>query len=103
MKEFNFKKEPAIERGNTYSVCLRGARRFAKRKSIPLKYNGKEIGWARISLCKQFRFCDIMPFDCEWNYDPSARTFEGLQDAMYRAYSEFDTNEIVTLVFFTVL
>jgi len=103
MEEFNFKKEPAIEKGNTYSVCLRGARRLDTVKIMPLKFNGVLIGQSQVSRCKQFRFTDISEFDCLDNYDPSARTFEDLKNAMYNGYEEFDTSEIVTLVYFTVL
>ncbi len=108
MTPLRFKKEVEFEKGKTYSVCLRGARRYETNDEFDLSLytpecweKPKEI--ANIVSQKQLRFSDMGNRHCLDNYDNSAQSWEGLLEAMNNIYSDFEMNEIVTLLRFEVV
>ena len=46
------------------------------------------------------KFSDIKDYDLYHEHDKSCRTVKGLLRAMKNTYSDFDINELVTLVYF---
>lgn len=106
METLNFKQKVDFKQGKVYSVCLRGARRYSKGADFDLYLYSKdaenpEIG--NIVSQKQFRFCDLKESHCVDNYDDSAKTIDGLKDAMNNCYDDFELNEIVTILRFVVV
>lgn len=106
METLNFKQVVNFKKGESYSVCLRGARRYSKGADFDLYLYSKnaekpEIG--NIVSQKQFRFCDLNDSHCSDNYDIKAKTINGLTDAMNNCYDDFELNEIVTLLRFDVV
>ena len=105
METLNFKLKANFEKDGIYSVCLRGARRYAKCDDFDLYLyaNGSESPeLANIVSQKQFRFCDLNNNHCRDNYEVSARTVEGLKIAMDKVYDDFEVAEIVTILQFKV-
>lgn len=111
MKILNLKKEAEFKSGETYSICLRGARRGEISTPSDLeictpstKENPK---LANIKSQNQYRFSDLKDSDCVDNYDESARTLTGLHRAMKNAYDAFgdpfEEREIVTILRFIML
>lgn len=107
MEKLTFKKEVEFEKGKTYSVCLRGARRYSTSDEFHLSLytpahweNPKEI--ANIVSQQQFKFEDLKPEDFHDNYDPTARNHDGLLAAMDNVYGFFSHREIVTILRFEI-
>lgn len=105
MKSLYFDRK--FEKG-TYSVVLRGARNYSTEKQTDLElwtrldnYQHPQI--ANVASQKYFRFCDLKEHHCLDNYNPDAQTLEGLKAAMNLHYQDFEQEEIVTLLRFTVL
>lgn len=108
MNPLHFKKEIDFVRGRTYSVCLRGARRYDHGEFDLSLYtpssDEKPKELADIVSQQQFRFSDVSLAQCIDNYDDTAQTTEGLWMAMLNAYGEgFNDNEIVTILRFKVV
>jgi hypothetical protein len=108
MEKLNFKKEIEFKTGETYSVCLRGARRYSANDEFDLSLYTPEH-WEKpkeianvVNQC-QYRFCDLISTDYKDNYDETARTYSGLTNAMVNVYADFDTREIVTILRFVIV
>ena len=105
MKTLHFKKVVNFKRGETYSVCLRGARHYSKGVDFDLYLYSKDAETPEIGIIisqKQFRFCDLNDSNCSYNYDVNAKTISGLTEAMNNCYDDFELNEIVTILYFKV-
>ncbi len=107
MEALRFKVEVDFEKGKTYSVCLRGARRY-QRDEFDLslytpEFNESPKAIANIISQKQFVFRYIDAKYCADNYDESARDYWGLLNAMNNVYTDFDDREIVTILQFVVV
>lgn len=104
--DLTFKKPVDFLVGNTYSVVLRGAR----------KYLYKTVGadleiWveptvrtfeAEIVSQKQLRFTDLEHYDTIDNCDKEVEDLGTLLLAMKKVYPDFDTREIITLLQFRI-
>lgn len=108
MTPLTFKKEIEFEKGKTYSVCLRGARRYDTSNEFHLslytpKHQDEPKELALIVSQQQFKFSDLLTPDFEDNYDVDARTRAGLLRAMDGVYDGFDEREVVTILRFCVV
>lgn len=66
--------------------------------------SGAEVGTAKITGCKVKRLCDITASDVENEHDPACRCWIGLLAEMRKLYGcDFDENEIVTILEFTIV
>jgi hypothetical protein len=108
----NFKTTPNFELGSTYSVCLRGARRFRKDIAIFVNNEGSLLDQpftvipsanAVLVSQNQYRFKDIGFAECHDNYDSNAKTVNGLIRAMQMVYDDFSQMEIITIVRFKII
>lgn len=99
--------------GRTYSICMRGARRWDSRVPLQIFTNGNgdlidqpfkvdPTCEAVIVSQQHFAFFDLCDEDCSNNYDPSVDTLETLLSAMVKIYPDFDTREIITLLTFKI-
>jgi|WetSurMetagenome_2_1015567.scaffolds.fasta_scaffold100475_5 hypothetical protein len=110
MGQLRFKKEQELEKGRTYSVCLRGARKYNYDIEGPNTWDleiffpssEKRKHTAEIVSQAQFRFFDLTSDQCENNYDVTARSTQGLHNAMVNVYPDFNPFEIVTLLNFKI-
>lgn len=106
MEIFNLKKDVEFEKGRTYSICFRGAREKPSEDIeiyTPKFYSDGSCKYlAKFVGRQQFRFIDLISPDFDHNYDPDARTKNGLVRAMGNAYPDFDEREIVTIVKFSI-
>ena len=102
---FHLKQEVQLEAGKTYSICLRGARKYDTGDEAYVyiytpEHFDKPKHVATIENQKQFRFSDLLQWHCEDNYDAKARSISNLTDIMLSIYKDFEPNEIVTIVKF---
>jgi hypothetical protein len=107
MTPLNFKKEIEFQSGNTYSVCLRGARRYDTSDEFDLSLytpdyleNPKAI--ANIISQNHYSFYNLNDKDYADNYDADARAYGGLLKAMQTVYPDFEDREIVTILRFKI-
>jgi|WetSurMetagenome_2_1015567.scaffolds.fasta_scaffold528455_1 hypothetical protein len=107
MEALRFKVEVNFEEGKTYSVCLRGARRYPKDEFDLSLYTPefweKPKAIANIVSQKQYRFRDVDAKYCIDNYDETARHYYGLLTAMNNVYKDFDDREIITILQFVIV
>jgi hypothetical protein len=113
MTPLHFKKEVCFETGKTYSVCLRGARRYDASDEYDLSLytpscEVDESGHhpkclANIISQNHYPFLWLFPKDWEDNYDETARARDGLEAAMRNSYPDFETREIVTILRFEII
>lgn len=86
-----------VRRGVKWANCPVGTEirifQTGDESPIPL-FVGKITGVAVM------RFCDIKEHDLLFEHDPECQTHCGLARAMVKAYGTFDTDEIVTLLYF---
>lgn len=110
MSQLRLKAEAELTKGEVYSICLRGARKYPSDIYGP---NSTDIEifttnpstpeyTAKIVSQKQLRFVDLESSDCKNNYDPSATNYSELYHAMINVYSDFDEREIITLLNFEI-
>ena len=79
----------------------RGVRTVGVSDRVLVKDNNhQELGYAKIQCCKVKRFSDISDMDIKYEHDEQCRKYEGLFSTMKEIYSDFDHNEIVTLIYF---
>lgn len=57
----------------------------------------------KVKQIKVMKFEDIRGEDLTLEHDPECREYDGLIDVMRGIYDDFDTYEIVTLVFFELI
>lgn len=86
---------------------MRGARRYGYDEFDLSLYTPEHWehpkGLANIVSQNCYRFSDLNESDCIDNYDETARTLDGLKDAMNNVYSNFEEREIVTILRFEVV
>lgn len=107
MTELKFKKEVEFKSGNTYSVCLRGARRYNTSKELVLAlytpdYLEDPKSIANIISQNHYSFYNLNDKDYADNYDADARAYGGLLKAMQAVYPDFEDREIVTILRFKI-
>lgn len=73
----------------------------------PIKHTGQDkiIGFAKIEKKQVFRFCDLMNHQSilELEHDqPNCSWYTGLRLEMCKIYPDFEDDEIVTVLYFTV-
>lgn len=106
MERLMFKKDVEFEKGEVYSVCLMGARRFAKDEYDLSLYTpaskDQPSKLANIISQNQYCFYNLIDTDYADNYDKDARSYSGLEKAMQNVYPDFDNREIVTILRFKV-
>jgi hypothetical protein len=107
MKQLRFKKEVEFKKGENYSVCLRGARRYDTSGEFDLSLytpdfseNPKAIAY--IISQNNYSFYNLTDKDYADNYDIDARTYGGLLKAMQTVYTDFEDREIVTILKFSI-
>jgi len=99
--ELRLKAKCFLVPGDTYSICLRGARRFENDLNV---YDGNKFNCAIVKSQLQFRFCDLIKKDVEDNYNPEVRDVFALHRAMDEAYrSVWDERMIVTILRFEII
>jgi hypothetical protein len=106
MTPLKFKKPVTFEKWATYSVCLRGARKYPSFEDVDLSLytpNSDEPILANVVSDKQFRFCDLKQKHVDDNYDKNARSLDGIKEAMHNVYIDFEETEIVTILRFNVI
>jgi hypothetical protein len=106
MKPILLKKKAKFVKGETYSICLRGARRFERDEFDLSLYNPGDdnpSALANIESQSHFKFDDLSNDDCIDNYDREVKGIARLHAAMKDVYPSFDPREIVTILRFTVV
>lgn len=106
----NLKAVANLKIGETYSICLKGARSFRKEKksNLVIYYidpSNTEIpkeADAVVQSFKQLPFITLNDEDCSDNYNVNARSVSSLESIMREVYPTFDEREIVTLVQFKI-
>lgn len=64
--------------------------------------DGEVIAIGELVDVKVLQFSDIEKEDLSFEHDPVCRDYEGLLEVMRDVYSDFDTYEIVTMLYFKV-
>lgn len=110
MSQLRLKAETKLTKGEVYSICLRGARRYSSDiygpNSIDIEIfttnPSRPEYTAKVVSQSQFSFVDLKDTHCRNNYDPKVTDKGTLLDAMLKVYSDFDPYEIVTLLNFEI-
>jgi len=107
MEALRFKQETDFIPGKTYSVCLRGGRRYNTSGEFDLslytpKHWENPQALANIKSQCQYRFMDLTENDCVDNYNSDARTYVRLAAVMADIYPGFEAREIITILRFIV-
>lgn len=63
---------------------------------------GKTLGYGNVIRQIAMSFKDLVDEDLKDEQDPECRTVDGLRTIMKQVYEDFDTREIVTLLYFSV-
>lgn len=88
--------------GNTYSICLRGARNFNKDYVLYINLKRHEIFKAEVVSLKHLKFTDLLEKDLFDNYDIDCQDYNHLCSKMLEIYDDFDNREIVTILRFKI-
>jgi hypothetical protein len=72
----------------------------------PIKHTGQDkiIGFAKIQKKQVFKFYDLIHHDdiLQLEHDKNCTWYAGLRDEIKSIYSDFEEDEIVTVLYFTV-
>ena len=92
---------PVFNRG-TNLTCRKGIKWANATGEVPIFRTGTEdlYGYAKILDTQIIPFQFLEDEDLHLEHDPSCHTVNGLYDAMRQAYPNFDSRELVTLVYF---
>jgi hypothetical protein len=107
MTPLKFKGEVEFQKDETYSVCLRGARRHDTSGDFDIsiytpEYWEKPKFIANVVSQNHYSFYNLIDEDFTDNYDSDARTYGGLYKAMQNVYPDFKDREVVTILRFKV-
>ena len=105
MNTLRLKKEAKLKAGETYSICLRGARRYDIDEVLDiLSEDDPSIEKQALIISQNhYVFVALENADCKDNYDKSIKTYVDLRQAMKNIYSGFEPREVVTLLRFKIL